>query len=79
MLWTLAFCGAVVMLATWRKETYAIFKTDSGVSALSIAKEGKERGRFDGFVSAVQRQIVAVRNGEPLEARQPRLDVPDDQ
>jgi hypothetical protein len=65
MLWTFALCGAVVLLATLKKETYAIFKSRSGRAALSIAREGKERECFDDFVAAVQRQIIAVRNSEP--------------
>ena len=63
-LWTLALCGAFVMLATLKKEVYAVFKSTSGIATLSIAKEGKERDRFDDFVAAVQRQIISVRNSE---------------
>jgi hypothetical protein len=64
-LWALALCGAFMLLATWRRETYAIFKADSGVAALSIAKEGRQREQFEDFVSLVQRQIRAARNSEP--------------
>lgn len=65
MLLALAFCGAFVILATLKKEAYAVFKSTSGVATLSIAKEGNERERFDDFVVAVQRQIMSIRNSEP--------------
>jgi hypothetical protein len=63
-LWALALCGAFMLLATCRRETYAIFKADSGIAALSIAKEGKQREKCDDFVFLVQRQIRAERNSE---------------
>jgi hypothetical protein len=64
-LWALALCGAIMLLATCRRESYAMFKADSGVAALSIAKEGKQREQFDDFVCLVQRQIRAARNSGP--------------
>jgi hypothetical protein len=67
-LWALALCGAFMLLATCRRESYAIFKADSGLAALSIAKEGRQREQCDHFVSLVQHQIRAAKNSEPYAA-----------
>ena len=65
MLWTFSLCGAFASLATMRKEVYAVFKSTSGIATLCIAKEGKDKNRFDDFIACIQNQIISIRDCEP--------------
>lgn len=61
LLWPIALVGVIMVGSAWKKEYFVTFRSDAGVPVLSIAKEGKEKGKFDGFIQTLIDQILAAR------------------
>ena len=52
-----AFPGLLLALATCRKVEYAVFRSEAGVEAVSVARSGREAAAFDSFVKRLAEQI----------------------
>jgi hypothetical protein len=58
--------GAVLTFAIlavfWPPTEYVNFKWKTGVAALTVGRRGKDKSRFDEFVSAIKQGILARSN-----------------
>ena len=49
--------GLLLAIATCRKVEYAVFRSEAGIEAVSVARSGKEAAAFDAFVKRLAEQI----------------------
>lgn len=52
----------LILLSSWRKVEYAVFKNTTGVDAIAIARAGPDTSRFDLFVEELFRRIAQAKD-----------------
>lgn len=57
LVWVLAAMGLVMALAGFKRIEYAVFDDKEGVEAISIARAGPDRSKFDAFVEEISRRV----------------------
>lgn len=63
MIGCIGFGGLLLMLATMRKEEYAVFSNLAGVQILSVGRLGPDARQFDAFREQIITQIEKARAG----------------
>jgi hypothetical protein len=63
----LGISGVLLTLATAKKVEWAYINTKAGVLALTIARSGKEKTKFESFVQSLIKQVQAI-GQEPANA-----------